>query len=83
MRTPQTAVALNKLEFSARDQFFTIGKYRINNKEKKGTTKGKAEEKTKGRITKKEGGGTKEIGGGANGKGGCRWLRRCFFSALL
>ena len=52
-------------------------------KKKEGTARGKEEEKTVGRIIKEEGGGKKEIGRGANGKGGGRWLGRCFFSALL
>ena len=56
-------------------------KKEVNKKE--GTARGKEEEKTIGRITKEEGGGKKEIGRGANGKGGGRWLGRCFFSALL
>ena len=50
---------------------------------KRRDSKRKGRGKNIGRITKEEGEGKKEIGGGANGKGAGRWLGRCFFSALL
>ena len=49
---------------------------------KRRDSKRKGRGKNIGRITKEEGEGKKEIGGGANGKGGGRWLGRCFFSLL-